>query len=379
VAGRFSRRHLLSVIDDIYRASLNPEDWEHVVAGVQAIFPETGVSIQAHHHGDAPQFLVLEAGHDPNFVRDYQRDYAPINPWAARIPRMPLGVPVVIDDSPFLPEISKTGFHDFLTRNGYESGVGLPIWSAPQRAFFMACHYPRPAAPGLNEPVRQLASELSPHLARSFAISHRLSAAPGEPSGLASLLQQVAAPVLVLDEARRVTFTNPAGEDFLASRPQFNRRPCGFTLSDPSADAALGEAVRACIRHQFHGRPPPMISMAGPGDPLRVIVMPLIADATLSKGPVGGAAATRRLALLLFFGARPPCDTLALLRTKFGLTTAEAEIAAALSNGSSLNECASRRGVAIPTVRNQLQSIFAKTSTSRQAELVALLSRLGQG
>jgi DNA-binding CsgD family transcriptional regulator len=44
--------------------------------------------------------------------------------------------------------------------------------------------------------------------------------------------------------------------------------------------------------------------------------------------------------------------------------------------GKRLEEVAAERGVQLTTVRSQLQSLFAKTETNRQVELVRLLARL---
>lgn len=62
----------------------------------------------------------------------------------------------------------------------------------------------------------------------------------------------------------------------------------------------------------------------------------------------------------------------------FGLTAAEGRLAAELSRGIPLATIAQSRNVSITTLRTQLASIFGKTGTSRQPELVALLSRVCQ-
>ena len=67
----------------------------------------------------------------------------------------------------------------------------------------------------------------------------------------------------------------------------------------------------------------------------------------------------------------------ALLRQLFGLTGAEAKLAARMAGGRSLEDLAGELGVTMGTARAQLRSIFAKTQTNRQAELVALLNRAG--
>jgi DNA-binding CsgD family transcriptional regulator len=58
------------------------------------------------------------------------------------------------------------------------------------------------------------------------------------------------------------------------------------------------------------------------------------------------------------------------------LTAAEGEIAKELATGKPLAQIADARGISIATGRTQLASIFAKTRTRRQAELVALLTRI---
>jgi DNA-binding CsgD family transcriptional regulator len=65
-----------------------------------------------------------------------------------------------------------------------------------------------------------------------------------------------------------------------------------------------------------------------------------------------------------------------VLQQGFGLTPCEARVAVALAKGLSLNKIARQHGVGVGTVRGQLKSVFIKTGTRRQAELVAILARL---
>jgi DNA-binding CsgD family transcriptional regulator len=64
------------------------------------------------------------------------------------------------------------------------------------------------------------------------------------------------------------------------------------------------------------------------------------------------------------------------LRRMFGLTTAEMRLASGLASGCAPIDLARQQHVSRATVRSQLASIFAKTQTRRQAELVALLARI---
>jgi DNA-binding CsgD family transcriptional regulator len=66
----------------------------------------------------------------------------------------------------------------------------------------------------------------------------------------------------------------------------------------------------------------------------------------------------------------------ALLQQVFGLTRGEARLASQMLCGKSLQDIAEASGVSIGTVRSQAKAVLTKTDTHRQAELVALLTRL---
>jgi DNA-binding CsgD family transcriptional regulator len=64
-------------------------------------------------------------------------------------------------------------------------------------------------------------------------------------------------------------------------------------------------------------------------------------------------------------------------RQTFNLTKSEAEVAVALSRGHDIDEIADMRRVSIGTLRAQLRSIFTKTNTRRQSELMVLILSSG--
>src|SRR5208283_4169182 len=61
------------------------------------------------------------------------------------------------------------------------------------------------------------------------------------------------------------------------------------------------------------------------------------------------------------------------LRRRFGLTAAEAGLATEILKGDGRIAAATRRGISDATARTHLSSIFEKTGTHRQAELIRLL------
>jgi DNA-binding CsgD family transcriptional regulator len=65
----------------------------------------------------------------------------------------------------------------------------------------------------------------------------------------------------------------------------------------------------------------------------------------------------------------------AFLKNRFGLTPAEVRLVLRLVSGDSLRSAAKALGIQYETVRTHLKSIFQKTGTCRQAELVILVIR----
>ena len=68
-----------------------------------------------------------------------------------------------------------------------------------------------------------------------------------------------------------------------------------------------------------------------------------------------------------------PGPPAAILAKTFRLTPAEAKLACVIARGASPEIAAGELKISRETARNQLKSVFAKTDTHRQSELVALL------
>ncbi len=71
-----------------------------------------------------------------------------------------------------------------------------------------------------------------------------------------------------------------------------------------------------------------------------------------------------------------PTPTAEALACFFMLTGAEIRIAQMLARGDSLEQVAGSLNIKMSTARTHLASIFAKTDTCRQAQLVAVLSHV---
>ncbi|WP_131114544.1 helix-turn-helix transcriptional regulator [Lichenihabitans psoromatis] len=130
--------------------------------------------------------------------------------------------------------------------------------------------------------------------------------------------------------------------------------------------ALVAEAVAAADRGQPCG---PSALARAKGRPLIVHVLS-VEDYATPRG-------TRFAALALLIDPDETSDvSVPMLSGAFGLTKSEIELSRNLYSGRSLKEIAKLRQTSIATLRAQLRAVFLKTSTKRQAELVALMSRL---
>jgi DNA-binding CsgD family transcriptional regulator len=371
---RVPERKLLAVVDAIQRAGVEFDAWQEAVDGIQTLFPMACVALHGHQSGAEPRSLSVTGGWDPDLVYAYRTKWVALNPYPALIPTMKVGAAIIADESDFIAGVRKTQFYnDFLLAHDFGSAVGVPLWNKPERVCFLAIDYSVRRAAKLNKPTADIASLLAPHLARSFAVSHRLA---GPSHELTSLLNRIAGPALVVDHKRRVRLANAAGETMLRCGGTLKvDQQDGIALADPSAEASLARLLRACFDPALAATPTAVSFTTAEGAACWLNVVPLVADDSVNKGPLCRFLAEReRLALLIVSTPwAANADAAARLRETFKLTPTEVKLALALMHGRSLDGYARDRGITLNTARNQLRSLFEKCSTHRRAELVALL------
>ncbi len=220
---------------------------------------------------------------------------------------------------------------------------------------------------------KALLRRLLPDLRRAFRLDLRLRAARVQADLGQSLLDALPQAVLAVDATGRIRHANRAAEDLLTAGTTLRQSQGRLTASTPSETSALQAALRRAVEATPGADPGPATSLVvhdSAGAALAVTVTPLDRHAGLPDLPA------QRLALVVAVPTQPRRPDPVPLRTAFGFTGAEAELAAALAGGQRLDAIADARGVRMPTVRTQLRALFEKTGTRRQAQLVGLITSL---
>ncbi|WP_243214446.1 MULTISPECIES: helix-turn-helix transcriptional regulator [Methylobacterium] len=148
-----------------------------------------------------------------------------------------------------------------------------------------------------------------------------------------------------------------------------------FCLSRSEVEVDVLNGLGRGIVKRLLGQGQPRVQLDGESWILveRADQRPLIMNAV--PVPPTGDDGPRSILLLIDLDATPALNCGALKQI-FGLTPSEAKLAILMAQGATLAEAAALQGLRVATVRAQLRSIFTKTQTHRQAELVMLVSRL---
>ena len=205
---------------------------------------------------------------------------------------------------------------------------------------------------------------VAPHLKRSFELREAIGARSEAFSYLATFIDALDRPVVLLDHAGRAVFANRRGETLLRR----GRVHAGTAAEANALERAITEAAAAPAGVKPSG--PAVVELRLHEGPIRLLVCPLPRGHRLAL--LGG---TPRAVVAVIGQERPSArpDRMATLASLFGLTPAEARLADRIAADMSLAEAADALGIAMTTARWHLKTLFEKTGTHRQSALVVRL------
>ena len=172
----------------------------------------------------------------------------------------------------------------------------------------------------------------------------------------------------LLDRRNYALFANTSAQQMMKRRTVFRAcSPLPLVLCDPASNEALRNAI---LRAPSTTGAALQLRDSNARCVISAVVLPMRCTEwnPVSTGPVTLLAMND-----LVRSHAIPNQWLSQL---FGLTPAESSVTNWLVSGRTIDEYAQHRGVSLQTARSQLKAVLSKTGTSRQAQLVAALSRL---
>lgn len=230
--------------------------------------------------------------------------------------------------------------------------------------------------PAFNAGEKRLFATLAKHLVRAVELQRRLYpltlASENALTGLGRLPQGL----MLVDAEARLVFANRAARALLdADEGIYLEKGAVVSARDADSGQKLRRLIAACATEPgtapFSGGEAALRRGAA-RLPLDILVMPIRPETVNVYMPWSNS---RRPAAVLIV-SDPETEMRAQverLRERFAFTQAEAAFALEIVKGDGRQAAADRLGITVGTARSHLSSIFDKTGSRRQAELVRLL------
>lgn len=187
-------------------------------------------------------------------------------------------------------------------------------------------------------------------------------------SGMLEGLDASGTAAVILDRDGRACAVTPAAERVFG--PDFGVREGELWSANTEDGPALAVLVEAA-RNPDHPLVARRFLLRGQGRR-----RPILLNVSRVRRPALDALPGGRLLLVLSDLGAGDSTVIAELQSLFGLTAAEAQVAAAIFDGAEAAEISRARNVAETTVRKQIANIFRKLDVHRQVDLVRLLAGL---
>ena len=369
---------LIDMAEAVRAAGSNPALWSELPAKFAEGWPGTKVLIQSCSTDGSSSLGTVHHGFDREQMLRYDAYYSDINPWVPVLQSLPVLRASPSDETlPWWTFADGEFYNDFLRlQEDVEHGAAIKLFDDPDRFAWLGFQFGHSLADTYNRAIPQALQRLAPALEAALSLNRELAC--GSVAGSTQqLLDLLPLPSLVVDcaGAIRVGNARAAAEVKSGGILRLDSRGCLRTVDTAATSLLIAEVRRICRAGESRAGDIPVRLPDGQVDAV-LSLYPFLAGAAGTEG-LSWLFAPERLAILFVRQLRSdPAPAEENLRRIFQLTAAEARLAANLAGGRSLDDAASALGIGKETARTHLHSVFLKTGTHRQSELVAVLARL---
>jgi DNA-binding CsgD family transcriptional regulator len=363
---------LSSLIAAIYDAALAPDHWPIVLDACRQFVGGMSASIFGKDAtGKMGGIFHTDGNIDLAYGRLYFERYAPLDPVTGWHLLSPLEEPVGTADLMDIDEFRQCRFYrEWAEPQGIVDLVSAPIeknggWAAMFGIFLQQRH-------GMTSPdIKDRMRLVVPHVRRAVVIGKVIDQGNYLAASLGDAFDGLAAGMFLVDAEGRLMHANVAGENLLGGGA-IRMRNGRVVATDAAATRALADAFAAAGQRDIAiGRSGLSIALpAADGENYVAHILPL----TTGERRHAGAKYSAVAAMFVHKAALDiPAAPEVMART-FGLTVTELRVLTAIVSVGGVPETANALGVAETTVKTHLHRVFAKTGTSRQADLVGLVA-----
>ena len=362
---------VLDLVGRIYDAALDPELWPVFLERLSDVLGASGAVFYLenldHHRVD----FITSARIDPSALQLYGEHYAAQDIWVQQAMALPPGT--VVSSPMLLPNekfIRSEFYNDFLRREDIFHLCSTVV-EHKQSSWAAASLFRPQQSEDFGAGERKKFELIVPHLQRAVQIHRRFATLDSKRELSERVLDNLSIGVILLDDGGQVIAMNRSAEEIVARNDGLMAGRTGLRAARPQQTNELrrliSEAAQTGAGGGMGAGGVMTVSRPSTKRPLAVLVTPL------RSRVLGWGAEQPVVALFLTDPERNPELPVEALSRLYGLTPAQARLAAALSEGRSLREFSEESRLSMSTVRWTMKQIFAKTDTRRQAELVRLI------
>lgn len=357
------------LLSHLYDAVMAPSGFQMFIEQLREVFDLKAVTMIIRHAETQEIKGLWLSGLTKQWLESYSLDYARDDMLAQHIMVSPIAHFYASNlDVPNAEHFIKTRFYnEWIVPQGVAYAAGAVVLQ--EGAWLTLLIVQRaPTQPPFTRNEMDALNQLVPHLQRTIQMRQRFAELQLGQNFLAGGLDVLAMPTLLFDEFGAVAHYNRSAATLLNKQDNLRLDNGHLQAQDKETTRKLSLEISIAIRAS-RGEDNNLNSVVLLPRTGHLPLMLMIAPLQLSgPAPIHGAAL-----LFVFDPEAAPSITVDLVRRLFALSEAEAELAVALCCGKTLDDVAQQRGTSINTVKSQLKSIFLKTGTKRQPELVSLL------
>jgi DNA-binding CsgD family transcriptional regulator len=361
------------LVGPIYDTVLDQGRWNEVLGLCRDFVGGQSASIFAKDEtGMAGGIFFYDGRLSEPYPQLYFDTYAHLDPSTGGHLLTPLERPVSTGDIVDLSEFYDTRFYrEWVEPQGLVDFISAPIekiggWAAMFGVFRHARH-------GMaDDGAKSRLALLVPHIRRAVLIGRVLEERSYRAASLGDACDGLAAGVFLVDAAGSLAHANASGHELLRPGGPLQLRDNRITSANRDAATAIAEMIAAA------GRGDTATGTRGVSLPLRdrdgvpyaVHLLPLSSGARRHAG-------ARYAATAALFVHKADIDIPAapeVIARTFELTLSELRVMLAIVEVGGVPETALALGIAESTVKTHLHQVFAKTGTSRQADLVRIVA-----
>ncbi len=364
---------LSSLIGDIYDAALDATLWAGVLGKARDfVGGQAATLFWKDAAGKSGNALYEDGGIEPHYTRLYFEKYVKLDPATTAHYFAEIGKPVATADLiPYDEFLDTRMYKEWARPQGLVDFVSALLdKSVTSAAMFGVFRHERHGV--ADEETRRRMRLLVPHVRRAVLIGRVIDTKTAEAATFADALDGLSAGMLLVDAGGRIVHANAAGHAMLAAGDFLRAAGGRLVAGDPQSDLMLREVFAAA------GSGDAAIGVKGIAVPLtsregeRYVahVLPLTSGARRRAGTNYAAVA----ALFVHKAALETPSPPEVVAKTFGLTPSELRVLLGIVEVGGVPETAEALGIAEGTVKTHLKRLFAKTGTTRQADLVKLVA-----